>query len=189
MTTGCRSSVVRGRRRRTASRSTTTDGGRFARCSENGCPRNPTGASTCSRERGPSGARASRGSAREERLAAAGYGGRVIDAAQGLRASEVAERVARGEVNRLPPPHTRTYAQIVRANVVTRFNALLSGMLMLILIVGPLQDALFGFVIVLNSAIGIVQEVRAKRTLDRLAVLTAPRARVVRDGEVRELPV
>jgi cation-transporting ATPase E len=113
----------------------------------------------------------------------------VIDAAQGLRASEVAERVARGEVNRLPPPNTRTYGQIVRANVVTRFNALLGGMLVLILIVGPLQDALFGFVLVANAAIGIVQEVRAKRTLERLTVLTAPKAHVIRDGEVRVIPV
>jgi len=113
----------------------------------------------------------------------------VIDAAQGLRASEVAERVARGEVNRLPPPHTRTYAQIVRANVLTRFNALLGGMLVLILIVGPLQDALFGFVLVANAAIGIVEEVRAKRTLERLTVLTAPKAHVIRDGEARPIPV
>ena len=113
----------------------------------------------------------------------------MIDAAQGLRASEVAERVARGEVNRPPPPHTRTYAQIVRANVLTRFNALLGGMLVLILIVGPLQDALFGFVLVANAAIGIVQEVRAKRTLERLTVLTAPKAHVIRDGEVRVIPV
>jgi len=89
----------------------------------------------------------------------------VIDASHGLRASEVAERVARGEVNRLPPPNTRTYGQIVRANVLTRFNALLGGMLVLILIVGPLQDALFGFVLVANATIGIVEEVRAKRTL------------------------
>jgi cation-transporting ATPase E len=113
----------------------------------------------------------------------------VIDAAHGLRASEVAERVARGEVNRLPPPRTRTYGQIVRANVVTRFNALLGGMLVLILIVGPLQDALFGFVLVANAAIGIVQEARAKRTLERLTVLTAPKAHVIRDGEVRVIPV
>ena len=118
-----------------------------------------------------------------------GYGWRVIDAAHGLRASEVAERVARGEVNRLPPPNTRTYGQIVRANVLTRFNALLGGMLVLILIVGPLQDALFGFVLVANAAIGIVEEVRAKRTLERLTVLTAPKAHVIRDGEAGVIPV
>jgi cation-transporting ATPase E len=62
-------------------------------------------------------------------------------------------------------------------------------MLVLILIVGPLQDALFGFVLVANAAIGIVEEVRAKRTLERLTVLTAPKAHVIRDGEARPIPV
>jgi cation-transporting P-type ATPase E len=107
----------------------------------------------------------------------------------GLAAGEVADRVARGQTNDVPAAPTRTFAQILRANVLTRFNALLGSMLALILVVGPFQDALFGIVIVLNSAIGIVQEVRAKRTLDRLAVLTAPRAHVVRDGQALEVAV
>ena len=113
----------------------------------------------------------------------------MIDAARGLSAAEVAERVARGEVNRQPPANTRTYGQIVRANVLTRFNALLGAMLAIILVVGPPQDALFGFVLIANTAIGIVQEVRAKRTLERLTVLTAPRAHVVRDGALVEIPL
>ena len=71
-------------------------------------------------------------------------------------------------MNDVPAAPTRTVAQIVRANVFTRFNALLGGMLAVILVVGPLQDALFGFVLVANALIGIVQELRAKRTLDRL---------------------
>ena len=107
----------------------------------------------------------------------------AVDPARGLSASEVALRVERGDVNRVPPPNTRTVEQIVRANVFTRFNALLGAMLVLILIVGPLQDALFGVVLVANTLIGIVQELRAKRTLDRLTLLTAPTATVVRDGE------
>jgi cation-transporting ATPase E len=107
----------------------------------------------------------------------------------GLSAAQVAERVAAGQSNDVPSAPSRTMAQIVRANVLTPFNALLGSMLALILLVGPLQDALFGFVIILNSGIGIVQEIRAKKTLDRLAVLTAPKAQVVRDGDVRELPV
>ena len=90
----------------------------------------------------------------------------------------------------MPAAPTRTIAQIVRANVFTRFNALLGAMLALILLVGgPYQDALFGVVLVANALIGIVQEIRAKRTLDRLTLLTAPRAHVVRDGAVREVPV
>src|SRR6188472_4042405 len=107
----------------------------------------------------------------------------AVDPARGLSASDVAERVERGEVNRVPAAPSRTVSQIVRANVFTRFNALLGAMLVLILIVGPLQDALFGLVLVANTLIGIVQEIRAKRTLDRLTVLTAPTATVVRDGE------
>jgi cation-transporting ATPase E len=107
----------------------------------------------------------------------------------GLSAAEVAERVASGRVNDVPAAPTRTVSQIVRANVFTRFNALLGGMLAIIITVGPVQDALFGFVLVANALIGIVQELRAKRTLDRLTVLTAPKARVVRDGREAEVGV
>jgi cation-transporting ATPase E len=107
----------------------------------------------------------------------------------GLSSAEVAERVARGQTNDVPAAPSRTVAQIVRANVFTRFNALLGGMLVVILLVGPIQDALFGGVLIANAAIGIYQELRAKRTLDRLAVLTSPRARIVREGEVREASV
>ena len=77
----------------------------------------------------------------------------------------------------------------MRANVFTRFNAILGAMLAIILVVGPLQDALFGIVLIANAGIGIVQELRAKRTLDRLTLLTAPKARVVRDGDLHEVAV
>src|SRR3989442_301212 len=91
---------------------------------------------------------------------------------RGLSTREADERVARGEVIDVPAAPTRTVWQIVQANVFTLFTALLGSMLFLILLVGSFKDALFGIVLVANSAIGIVQEVRAKRTLDRLAVLT-----------------
>ena len=110
-------------------------------------------------------------------------------AEQGLSAAEVAQRVAEGQVNDVPSAPTRTIGQIVRSNLLTRFNLLLGSLLVVILVVGPLQDALFGLVIVANTLVGIVQEVRAKRTLDRLEVVNAPRARVVRDGQVGELAV
>ena len=112
-----------------------------------------------------------------------------MPAAEGLTAPEVAERVALGKVNDVPAVPSRTVGQIVRANVFTRFNALLGSLLVVILIVGPIQDALFGFVLVANAGVGIYQELRAKRTLDSLAVLTSPRARLVRDGHVREAPL
>ena len=89
----------------------------------------------------------------------------------------------------MPAVPSRTVGQIVRANVFTRFTALLGSLLVVILIVGPIQDALFGFVLIANSGIGIFQELRAKRTLDGLAVLTSPQGRIVRDGEVHEAPV
>jgi cation-transporting ATPase E len=111
----------------------------------------------------------------------------VSDPELGLTSAEVEARVARGDVNDVPSTPTRTVAGIVRANVFTRFNALLGAMLVIILIVGPFQDALFGIVLVANTAIGIVQELRAKRTLERLSVLTTPKVRVLRDGAVSEV--
>ena len=112
-----------------------------------------------------------------------------VDPGRGLTAAEVADRVARGQVNDVPAAPTRTVPQIVRANVFTRFNAILGAMLAIILVVGPIQDALFGVVLVANALIGIVQELRAKRTLDQLTLLTAPKARVVRDGATVEISV
>jgi cation-transporting ATPase E len=113
----------------------------------------------------------------------------AIDVQQGLTAAEVADRVARGQINDVPATPTRTVGQIVRSNVFTLFNAILGVMLVLILVVGPLQDALFGIVLVANAAIGIIQELRAKQTLDRLTVLTAPKAAVVRGGASSEVAV
>jgi cation-transporting ATPase E len=111
------------------------------------------------------------------------------DVIAGLTGAEVAERVALGKVNTAPPQAGRTLAQILRANVCTRFNAILGTLFVVVLIVGPLQDALFGPVLVINTGIGVYQEVRAKRTLDNLAILTQAKARVLRDGELTEIPV
>lgn len=83
---------------------------------------------------------------------------------------------------------SRSYASIVRANVLTVFNLILAVFGTLTLIFGDARDALFLGVIVANSTIGIVQEVRAKRALDRLALLVAPSAKVLRDGRARPLP-
>src|SRR5581483_3552491 len=107
----------------------------------------------------------------------------------GLTAAEVADRVARGQTNDAGERTSRTYGEIVRANVFTRFNAILGVLLVVILVFGSPQDGLFGVVLVANALIGIVQEIRAKRTLDGLAVLSAPRARVVRDGRLEECAV
>ncbi|MFZ0181267.1 MAG: cation-transporting P-type ATPase, partial [Candidatus Dormiibacterota bacterium] len=107
---------------------------------------------------------------------------------QGLSSDEVAQRQLRGEVNSVPTGTSRSVVSILAANLFTRFNVLLGILLVAILVIGPLQDALFGLVLIVNTPIGIAQELRAKRTLDRLAVLTTPTARVIRDGAEQEIP-
>ncbi|MFF2547393.1 cation-translocating P-type ATPase [Kitasatospora sp. NPDC058063] len=107
----------------------------------------------------------------------------------GLTASEVAERVAKGQVNDVPVRSSRSTREIVRANVFTRFNAIIGVMFGIILIVGPIQDGLFGLVIVANTAIGIIQELRAKKTLDSLALIGEARPQVRRDGAVQQIGV
>jgi cation-transporting P-type ATPase E len=106
---------------------------------------------------------------------------------EGLTDAEAAERVEEGRVNRAPGGTSRSMWDIVRANVFTRFNAILGTLLVVILTIGPLQDALFGVVLVTNTGIGIYQEWRAKRTLDRLSLLTAPAVTVARNGKRREI--
>jgi cation-transporting ATPase E len=111
----------------------------------------------------------------------------VSTALTGLSQAEVRERVLAGQVNTPPPSPGRTVGQILRANVLTRFNAILGFLFVLVMIVGPPQDALFGVVLAVNTGIGVAQELRAKRALDKLAILTAARARVLRDGAVAEI--
>jgi cation-transporting P-type ATPase E len=107
----------------------------------------------------------------------------------GLRSAEVAERRSRGLANEAGERTSRSVAEILRANMLTRFNLILGVLLAVILVVGQLQDALFGIVLVANALIGIGQELRAKYALDRLAVLSAPRVRVIRDGTPGEIAV
>src|SRR6476659_2870774 len=84
-------------------------------------------------------------------------------AATGLTSAEVAERVARGQTNATSQASSRSLWLIVKTNVFTRFNAILGALFVLILTTGSLADGLFGVVLVVNSAIGIVQEYLAKR--------------------------
>lgn len=111
-------------------------------------------------------------------------------AVRGLEPAEVRQRVEAGLVNIAPDGPSRTTGEIVRANLITRFNLLLGALLVVTLVVlREPRDALFGIVLITNAAIGIIQELRAKRTLDRLELLTAPRARVLRAGELEEIAV
>ncbi len=110
----------------------------------------------------------------------------IAPAGSGLTEAEARRRLdALGERGELPT--SRSYTSIVRANTLTLFNLILGSFLVLILLAGRPADALFAAVLVANTAIGILQEVRAKRTLDRLALLVAPYARVVRDGASHEV--
>jgi cation-transporting ATPase E len=110
-----------------------------------------------------------------------------VDVVRGLSADEVAQRIAAGLSNDVPARASRSVGEIVRANVLTRFNAIVGVLFAIILVVGEIQDGLFGFVIIINTLIGIVQELRAKRTLERLAIVGEARPRVRRDGVVVEL--
>ncbi|MFJ8362382.1 cation-translocating P-type ATPase [Streptomyces sp. NPDC093984] len=106
---------------------------------------------------------------------------------RGLTAAEVAERVARGDVNDVPVRSSRSLGEIVRANVFTRFNAIIGVLWLIMLFVAPFQDSLFGYVIIANTGIGIIQEWRAKKTLDSLAVIGEARPTVRRDGTAAEI--
>ena len=107
---------------------------------------------------------------------------------KGLTSEEVSARVAAGKVNDAHERTSRSLKDILHANILTRFNALLLVLVTIVLAVGSPKDALFGLVIIINSAIGIFQEVRAKRTLDRLAILNAPVTVVLRDDELQTIP-
>lgn len=106
---------------------------------------------------------------------------------RGLSAAEVAERIARGEINDVPVRSSRSVREIVRANVFTRFNLIIGVLWAVMLFVAPIQDSLFGFVIIANTGIGIVQEWRAKKTLDSLAVIGEAKPTVRRDGVAAEI--
>src|SRR5919201_7054829 len=113
--------------------------------------------------------------------------GRMSERAQprGLSGAEAARRLA--DLGPPEPPTSRSVASIVAGNVFTLFNAILGTFFVLLLSLGLFADALFGLIAVINSAIGIRQEMKAKETLDQLAVLVAPRAKAIRDGALIEL--
>ncbi|MDD4866091.1 MAG: cation-translocating P-type ATPase [Mycobacterium sp.] len=107
--------------------------------------------------------------------------------AAGLTDAEVARRVADGDSNAAAKHATRTVADIVRANVLTRINALLGVLLLIVLATGSVINGLFGLLIVANSVIGMVQEIRAKQTLDQLAIVGQAKPLVRRQSGTRAL--
>lgn len=106
---------------------------------------------------------------------------------EGLTAAQVAARVEQGSVNALDEAPSRSLWDIVRGNLFTLFNAMLGTALAIVLLVGSLRDAVFGFVVVTNLLVGAITEFRAKRTLDRLAILDRAKTTVRREGELQKI--
>lgn len=103
--------------------------------------------------------------------------------ATGLTSKEVVQRIESGRSNAVKTSTSRSVRDIVRANVFTLFNGIIFAAMVLVLITGSWRDAVFGFVIIINTGIGIVTELRAKRTLDKLSILVASEFLVRRDGK------
>lgn len=103
--------------------------------------------------------------------------------ATGLSTDQVRQRREAGLINDLPPTSGRTVWEIIRANVFTRINAILAVLFSIVLYTGSIINGAFGLLIIANSIVGIVQELRAKRTLDKLSIVGRAKPMVIRDGE------
>ena len=107
--------------------------------------------------------------------------------ATGLSDAAVAKRVAEGKTNDVPTRAARSVSEIVRANVFTRINAILGVLLIIVLSTGSIINGAFGLLIIANSAIGIIQELRAKQTLDKLAIVGQAKPLVRRESGTQAL--
>ena len=101
----------------------------------------------------------------------------------GLTNEQVQARIAEGQVNANENPNTRTYKQIIMENSLTFFNFLNVALLVMVLLVGSYKNSAFMGIIVINTVIGIIQEIRAKKTIDQLAILTESKTVVLREGK------
>ncbi|WP_067848739.1 cation-translocating P-type ATPase [Nocardia lijiangensis] len=111
----------------------------------------------------------------------------TVQALGGLTAEEVEQRRRDGLTNDVPDRASRSVREIIRANVFTRINAILGVLFILVLSTGSIIDGMFGLLIVANSAVGIIQEIRAKRTLDQLAIVSQAKPTVRRDGVAHQV--
>jgi cation-transporting ATPase E len=107
----------------------------------------------------------------------------------GLTSIEVSQRIKDGKVNHIPKTPSRTISQIIRANLFTRFNAINFVLAAVIILAGSPKNAIFVGVIIVNTLIGVVQEVKAKYTLEKLSVISMAHAKVLRDGVKIEIPI
>ena len=108
---------------------------------------------------------------------------------RGLTAAEVSERIAKGQVNQTDQRIGKSVKQILLSNTITFFNLLNVGFFVLVILAGSYKNSLFMFVIIINTVIGIIQELRTKKKLDSLKILTASRIHVIRDAQEQEIDV
>lgn len=108
---------------------------------------------------------------------------------KGLSTKEVEQKIKENKVNIIPKTPSRTIWQIIRANLFTSFNAINAILAIIVFIAGSPKNALFAFVIIINTLVGIIQEVRAKKVLERLSVISMAHANVVRDGKIKNMEV
>ncbi|MDO5735173.1 MAG: HAD-IC family P-type ATPase [Propionibacteriaceae bacterium] len=112
----------------------------------------------------------------------------TVEPTPGLSSAEVRERIEAGNVNTLPSRSGRSASEIIIANVFTRVNVILFVLFVIVMSTGEFEQGIFGMLIIANSIIGIIQELRAKRTLDNLAVIGEAHPVVLRDGIPVQLP-
>lgn len=113
----------------------------------------------------------------------------VISDKNGLTSAQVRERIQNGDVNEAVDSSTRTRSEIVKSNVFTYFNLIFLVLAALLFIVGSFRDMTFLGVIFFNTIIGIIQEFRSKAALDKLKIISDPKASVIRDGQLISVPV
>ncbi|XCB29228.1 hypothetical protein RQN30_08170 [Arcanobacterium hippocoleae] len=109
-------------------------------------------------------------------------------AIRGLTSDEISQRIAAGKINKLPPRTGKTVGDIIRANVFTRINAILGVLFVLVITTGSWINSAFGLLIFVNSAIGIVQELRARATLESLSLIGEEHPTVIREGKKSKSP-
>ncbi|MEG1003690.1 cation-translocating P-type ATPase [Clostridium sp.] len=117
------------------------------------------------------------------------YNEEVGDKIVGLTEEQVKERVLRGEVNKIPKAPSKTFPQILRANFFTMFNALNIVLAIAVIIAGSPKNAIFAGVIVVNSLIGVIQEVKAKNIIEKLSVISEANCNVLRGGSIRRIGI
>ena len=107
---------------------------------------------------------------------------------EGLNNEQVTEKIAAGQVNGDAGVKTRSYGQIVRSNLLSLFNLVNVILLVCIIISGSLKNALFFLMVIWNFGIGVFQEIRAKKTIEKLSLISSPKAQVLRDGQLISIP-